>query len=163
MNLLYNGTPLPDIRSVYTPEVQKEWPYLVMAYNIGSSGNIDRYVLGGTKVPQTYNGEKHGHTGSYQNWYIYNYPDMYLPGTWDWDEEYGSDDESKVWASDTPILWSNHDILNTDGSVWFAGSKAINAETGEEVDFSPVPVTTINPSALMQGFFVGQALRRNRT
>lgn len=40
------------------------------------------------------------------------------------------------------VIWANFDVLNEDGSVYLAAS-------------DPVPVTTINPSALMQGFFVG--------
>ena len=47
------------------------------------------------------------------------------------------------------ILWANFDVIGQDGSVYLAASE-------------PVPVTTINPSALMQGFFVGDAIKRNR-
>lgn len=59
------------------------------------------------------------------------------------------------------IIWSNHDIYHPDGTLLMAASYPINAETGEEVTeygLNPVPVTTINPSVLMQGFFVGVGL-----
>ena len=46
-------------------------------------------------------------------------------------------------------FWTNHDILTSDGTLYLAAS-------------DPVPVTTINPSALLQWFFVGDAIKRNR-
>ena len=36
-NYLYNGIELPDIYTVYTPEIQKEYPFLYLTYaHIGS-------------------------------------------------------------------------------------------------------------------------------
>lgn len=61
-----------------------------------------------------------------------------------------------------PIFWSSHDILRQNGDVYFEATPAINAETGEEVYYSPVTPPTIDPTALLMGYRVGCALRAQR-
>lgn len=46
------------------------------------------------------------------------------------------------------VVWANYAVLNLDGSVYLAAS------------VSPVK---LNPALLVQSFFTGQAVRRNRT
>ena len=46
--------------------------------------------------------------------------------------------------------WANEPIYRKDGTLYLAAS-------------DPVPVPQLNPAALMQGYMVGQAVRRNRT
>lgn len=45
------------------------------------------------------------------------------------------------------VVWANYDVLNLDGSVFLANC---------------VPVTTINPSALMQGFVMQKAAKQSK-
>ena len=57
------------------------------------------------------------------------------------------------------IIWSNHDIIDANGTVGEVGSIYF-PKSSDPVPFEPEP--QLNPAALMQGFFVGQAIRRNR-
>ena len=45
------------------------------------------------------------------------------------------------------VVWANYDVLNLDGSVFLANC---------------VPVPVLNPSVLMQGFMMGDAVKRMR-
>ena len=56
---------------------------------------------------------------------------------------------SYLYFYETEFLWTNTDILAEDGTVAFAAS-------------DPTPVTQRNPSAMLLGFQVGQAIRRMR-
>jgi hypothetical protein len=62
-----------------------------------------------------------------------------------------------------PIFWSSHDILRQNGDVYFEATPAINAETGEEVYYSPVTPPTLDPKSLLMGYRVGQMIRSMRS
>lgn len=77
---------------------------------------------------------------------------------WEYHSEVVASQTAKVYP-----FWTNHNVINdTDGSVYFAESNAINAETGEEIDYSPIPVNpapTLYPTALLMGWQVGNRIR----
>jgi hypothetical protein len=60
--------------------------------------------------------------------------------------------------------WANHDILYTDGSLKLAASNPFDAETGEEIDVSPiiVPVPVTDHNARIQGWIAGKRLAAQR-
>lgn len=70
--------------------------------------------------------------------------------------------------NDRIVIWANHDILNPDGSVYFAASYPIDAETGEEItDYGlyPTPVTPsepIDPTSMLLGWLVGRRIAGQR-
>ena len=59
------------------------------------------------------------------------------------------------------IAWANFDIYNGDGSLYLPASYPINAETGEEItDYGlyHFPINPPNPTAMLMGYMVGQAI-----
>lgn len=139
-NYLYNGVELPPL-----PEWdRKKYPYVVLwevpAFNL--------YVVSISNVPVVFDSDTGycTHIGGGKSVDANKYA---ADTSWrDFEKELDtSDDESLV------VFWTNTDILKTgDGTLYLAASKAINAETGEEIDYSPiVSVPTLDPTSLLQG------------
>lgn len=60
-------------------------------------------------------------------------------------------------------FWCNTDMmLDGEDTLFLAASNPINAETGEEIDYSPIPVPVYDPEALLQGYLVGCRIRAMR-
>ena len=61
----------------------------------------------------------------------------------------------------TTGVWSNHDILFEDGSVYLEASYPIDEETGKEItDYGlyHLPIPILNPTAILMGFLMGKRL-----
>ncbi len=148
MNYLYNGVgPLPDIYSIYTPELQKELPFVIL-------------------VDSTKNGSTYGSTSL---WMFKTY-DYSVRGT-DWSVGIIASDGCKVcsydytdnqWGdvtnytgayptlSSRHLAWSNFVILNPiDSTIYLAAS-------------DPIPVNPHNPTAMLMGYMAGQTNQRSR-
>lgn len=133
MNYLYNGVQLPAL-----PEWdKKKYPYaLIHAFN-GYTLCLSETLPSVEEVIPGF-GIVVGITPAYSLCWSYN-------GT-DWGEMY----EDNLVPTPSDLVWSSHDILLQDKvTVFLAGSE-------------PVPVTQRNPSAMLLGFQVGQAIRRMR-
>lgn len=136
-NYLYNGIELPAL-----PDWDKTaYPYAAIYKNALKTGTMfnvatSNFLFNGT----TYVKGEHSHI-------TWNYNQE--TGAW---EPYssGSLDSSKM-ASASQMIWTNTNILDTDGAVYFAAS-------------TPVPVggVTYDPVSLMQGYWVGCRLRGQR-
>lgn len=118
---LYNGVQLPGL-----PEWDKdEYPYAVISYDDDNTypygftaHNFESYVGvtdSGTTMLKT---RSSGRAITYR----------FIGGTWGYYAEFGGSPNSAykgnvMYAS--RIIWSNYDILNEDGSLYFAGSTPI--------------------------------------
>jgi hypothetical protein len=136
---LYNGEKFPDIYDVYTPELQEEYPHaLIWGGLVGHSLYLSpvpliRFDNGGIAVSQE--------TGNVTLRSFYTAPERvkWTPGA-DYDLSY----DHLLFGIN---VWTNTPIYNEDGTLYLAAS-------------DPVPV--LNPAVMMQGFMVGQAIRRGR-
>ena len=143
-DFIYNGARLTDIYSVYTPELQKSHPFAFVTENHGnyhlylSTVPLTRRLDGYQYMERTESGSVIAYKLKDSEWQ--RYPEN--------DHEITSGNGIGFWTF-IVLHWSNFDIYNSDGTLYLAAS-------------DPVPVTTINPSALMQGFFVGDAIKRMR-
>lgn len=140
MDYLYNGVRLPEL-----PEWDKEkYPYAAM--NLGVNYGV-LYLLDNAT-----HGYYEPYGGGAPRW-GFSLPNGYPVARANSGDAGWSDFEVESNASNALMAkqfkWANFDILNEDGTLYLAAS-------------DPVPVTTINPAALMQCFFMGQAFRRMR-
>ena len=66
-------------------------------------------------------------------------------------DSYGYDNNSDhLLVVSSTILWTNHDIINEDGTLYQAASP------------DPIPVPTIDPNSMLAGYLVGCRLRSLR-
>ena len=148
MNYLYNGVgPLPDIYSVYTPEVQKSHPFALIKTGIFNSGYM-LYLFGKDAYYYDNNG----------SWFFGGNSDNPVPGySSTYDESSGTWGElvhHDTWnvnvggltATLGDILWANFDVLKKDGTLYLAAS-------------DPVPVSPDqnDPALLQRAFWKGFA------
>lgn len=100
-----------------------------------------------TSAPLTYADGKIG-ISDYVHFMRLFHSDTYLPDEW-FSPSVGY---GRLSIAADLFIWSNYDIIDTgNNSVYLAASDPV-----------PVSPVQINPSALMQGFFVGDAIKRNR-
>lgn len=157
---LFNDIPLPAL-----PEWdKKKYPYAEIwaAGHTEPNDYITTYKLDVHSSPIRYgmvDGELHAYLEAGTESAMYNCPKT--DGdfkAWEYYSDYVLSRTTKV-----DVLWTNHDVISDiDGSVFFAASKAINAETGEEIDYSPIPVNpapTLDPTSLLMGWQVGNRIR----
>jgi hypothetical protein len=84
----------------------------------------------------------------------------------DWGE--GVEVTEAEWSKATSVRWSNTDIVSQGsishdaGELILAASNPIDAETGEEIDVRPVPVTETDHNARIMGWIVGKRLAAQR-
>ena len=141
MNYLYNGVELPDIYTVYTPEVQKELPLAVI---FDSTEGGTTYGSTSLWLFKTY---EYTESTSYKLAIIATDGCKYCSledGLWSEATEYDGLYPTLVFKY---LKWSNFDILNKDGSVYLAASE-------------PIPIYPPNPTAMLMGYMVGQAIRK---
>lgn len=151
-NYLYNGVELPDIHTVYTPEIQEQYPYAVLrasidgqSYGLYLSEELPYFKEDGTLIIAYANLSQ---LISVRN-LRYNFWRDPIPGMGDgWGVGHYSTIGVYVDKEDVNrVFWTNTDILNLDGSVFLAASD---------------PVPTYDPTALLQGYLVGCRLRAQR-
>ena len=108
-NMLYNGVELPDINTVWTDK--ETYPYAAMTA-IGSVGIL---LLGSQPfIPNAVGGYV---TQGDAEGYLYD-PNGLMTGTAFLNWGY----VGSVSSSSDAATWTSHDILNEDGSVYFAAS-----------------------------------------
>lgn len=140
-NYLYNGIELPEL-----PEWDKEaYPQAMIAcYNYSALATrlyVDKefrythYDTGRTMISTSANSR------------VYYLRD----GKWDGPEEI-SDAGNICFLDETDetIDWTNFDVLNKDGSVYFAAS--------DPIPVNPAP--TLDPTSLLMGWQVGNRIRQ---
>lgn len=136
---------LPDIYSVYTPELQKTHPFALI-FNQSPFGYMGLYLT--DSAP--YGGRSPlGHERiEYQvGTNIVYYHALKDSKEWQFvKNDTWPDNDSAGLAG----VWTNTDIFREDGSLYLAAS-------------DPVPVSPITPAAVMEGWAVGMAIRRSRT
>ena len=136
MAYLYNGNRCPDICSVYTPELQKEFPFAIMSYRDASFLTQGLYIgdlfLLSDQVYYDWainGGGPYFGSGTLQRFqFVTMYDDVVASGSsmfgikvteankWVYVETKEFDELS--WS----IKWSNYDILKNDGSVHMKAS-----------------------------------------
>lgn len=132
----YIGVVLNDIYTVYTPELQKQYPYAAIVYlSLWSKVlilNSTPFVIVDKVIAED----------------LPKYKAINSSSSW---QEY---DSSLNYGAET-LLWANHDILNSNGSVYLAASDPV-----------PVVTNTLDPTALLMGWLVGKrvaGLRKTQT
>lgn len=136
-NCLYNGEDLPNVNSVYTPDVQKDFPFLVM-FKLGVTHR--RFARACSSRPY-YNGSAVIADGAYL-----------ASGC-------NLDDDTPSWVaweegenlSQSGVFWTNTDILNSDGTLYLAASEPI-----------PVSAPQLDPLSLLMGRKAGNWVARQR-
>ena len=137
MGVMYNGVELPDIESVWTPELKKTHPYAVINYagDIGGTfpSGVVAYILIISDTPIV--------TGSEVTAYCFSLIEdrtgdtLYtqLAGVWN-DITEGSP-MTDVFTVDRlgVALWANHDILDEDLLVALAASDPVYSDIGLRV------------------------------
>ena len=124
---LYNGVRLPDIYTVYTPELQAEYPHaLIIHYPYDDGTSLSLLQVFSTPFVTVDYTEKYGYVsvqvedgGAYMEWQYQS--DEYT----DW---MGSNIPitSDTWETrTTKILWSNTTIYNPDGTVYMEASDPV--------------------------------------
>lgn len=134
---LYNGALLPDIETVYTPEVQKTHPYVVIFYS--DSLTVFSYKSYCSTAPFVCSS-----AGYLEN--LGEVLEATCAKTSDVWEEFVPYESWAQWI--IRPKWCNHDILNSDGTLYLAASE-------------PVPVTATVPKVSPQlAFTIGKQLGR---
>lgn len=159
MKYLYNGVgPLPDIYSVYTPELQTQYPHAVLD-NYGGSVGIRLFVC--SAPIGIYYHNNLGHilsAGSSADNIRFDFVEFRnTDNTW---TEYRTRQGVTYLAKDLDIaykpVWANADLYRTDRDT---GAVTLVLETSDPV---PVSTYTPNPAAMLMGFQLGAAIRRMR-
>lgn len=124
---LYNGVRLPDIYSVYTPELQEQYPYVVISYfDVQMTGGVlyfrMLYALSEAEYGVNDAGDR---VVSLANAFIKSAGAVDSSGnTLSW-KAFDDPETAVGLALDSSLLWSNFDILNSDGTVFLAASDPI--------------------------------------
>lgn len=146
MNYLYNGVLFPKV-----PEVEGH-PYSLV--NRSTSGGETYAHFYAATTPVFYN----RNTGSVLNplcvqndGTVVHYGMNSKDGETEWvfrdTKDLVSGDSFAGVGIVNYLIWSNHDIFNEDGTLYLAAS-------------DPIPVNPPNPTAMMMGYMVGQAIRK---
>lgn len=116
----YVGAVFPDIYNLFTPEMQKEYPYVWLNgpyYYDESTPNYDLLV---TPVPLVFKSDSNLIRTDEGGYYVWKWKNG------EWDEPIDQSDNTygiRVWEG---LLWSNHDVLYEDSrEVYFAASEPI--------------------------------------
>lgn len=138
MNYLYNGVELPDINTVWTDK--ETYPYAHITRFDGGTYTI--YNLKLSQLPAEGSADKNVTTPApYMSFQI----DSSNP---DWVFKRASTTGEST--AGTPLLWSNHDILRPDGTVYLAAT--------DPIPVNPAP--TLDPTSLLMGWQVGNRIRQ---
>ena len=121
----YNGVVLPDINTVYTPELRERYPYAVIITGDMVSRLYALYIC--MKLPyfNSSGGLVMGKLSLQDNVacrkYTIYHPDVGAGEDWFWDNiiSFETLDDPSV------AFWTNTDILNTDGSVFLKATDPI--------------------------------------
>lgn len=141
-NYLYRGISAPPL-----PEaVIKEYPYVYMLRFLDTAAFFSTSPI--------YYKTSVGGSSSSSGVILYY---KLIDGEWQFIEE---DDGFACYTSS----WANHDIISDDdGTVYISASYPTDAETGEEITiYDPIPVNpapTLDPTALLMGWQVGNRIR----
>ena len=138
MNYLYNGVELPAL-----PEWDKgTYPYAVITEcaTIPASGATHMLYVTSKKLFAETDGECTNGAG-----HVYRY----IPGNAEWTYLSEVNIVNGATTTNGEAIWCNGDIYYKDSTLYLAAS-------------DPIPVTTIDPTSLMQGYLVGCAIRANR-
>lgn len=161
MKYLYNG-----IECIALPKWDKEkYPCVVLSgiepQTPSDSRPLTMYAFPEVKYGDSVFGGRYikcEPNGNYFTAYVYE-------DEWQVTEPDDSDLVTHFMLSGTDnVFWTNVDLHNEDGTLYLAASKAVNAETGEEIDYSPIPVTApqLDPLSLWLGYQAGQWVARQR-
>lgn len=144
MNYLYNGVELPDINEVWTDKEKYPYAYIESdypgLYAILLTNTPVKYVNGSYLVANT----------SYSCW-------MSDGVSFEFYQEETVDADGAFTNDSTPI-WSNTDILNTDGTTYLAASEPIpvGGEPEKPTTFTPDPIS------MTMGWLVGRRIAGQR-
>ena len=144
MQYLYNGTKLPDIYTVYTPELQEQYPFAVIGKGIFGYG--DFYTLRAFAENAYYFSNNASFGGSSDGTPVPAFTSTLNAGDTAWGEPKFLENSN---AAQAGTVWTNFDWVRANGNIFMAAS-------------TPVPVPVLNPSVLMQGFMMGDAVKRMR-
>lgn len=148
--MIYNGTMLPDIHTVYTDEIKVEYPYAVIIFY--ESENVYRLCVSSEPGYVYYFLKERIQMGD-----TYGKVDMDA-GFSEWGELtfYTSETNAAVNGEATWFIWSNHDIYYPDDyshNAALAGTLYLSAS-------DPIPVGTItDPLSFAMGWQLGKRLR----
>jgi len=144
--MLYNGVELPDIESVWTDKVT--YPYVVILDNtdenryLMSFGSHSMYLSSGGYLRSTV--DPHKCTGYF-----------YKIGSSTWTYDYKADASSSVYSSyPESIIWSSHDILWEDGTLFLAGSGSVDPNAPVESPVMDILGTTADSSSITTDFSI---------
>ena len=146
-NYLYNGVELPDISSVYTPEVQKKYPYACLIYfdpsvSGGGSSVVYHYRLFAFTKKVEISNYAFAPLGEYGASHWSYYPEN-TPMQW----EFVLSSDAARWTRYTDVFWTNFKLLRTDGTLYLDASDPI-----------PVGGESIDQASFLQGWLVGRRL-----
>ena len=145
-NYLYNGVELPDINTVYNTDNSMATPTRFPYVSIYKDTN-EKYYLIGNSTKFTYDNGISG--GSYS----YHFRFELVNDIWTLRQSNPSSPDTNTffisWTTGTGI-WSNHDILKTNGTVYLAGSEPV-----------PVGGNTFDTRSFQIGIAVGLGLKGN--
>ena len=117
-NCLYNGHgPLPDIYTVYTPELQKEKPYAFMTSCWWPSTNYTLYIAREIQYRQL----DSGYFIAVIDCESYTCFQEHESAEWAIPSQY--DDVNICVATD--VKWANFNVLNEDGTLYLAASDLV--------------------------------------
>ena len=143
MNYLYNGIELPDIYGVYTKELQKTHPFAYIGQGMG-------YFLYLTTAP--FKVDQNGPLQSAQAGAVSG-TGLILYNASPWSTEWTKLSEGEVDGDYTywNPFWANYEVKTLGGATYL--------EPSDPVPVSPVQ---LNPADVVQGYFVGIAVKRMR-
>ncbi len=152
MNYLYNGVELPDINEVWTDK--ETYPYAVIYYY--DAGMVDSslagqkmsmlllisvqgYYTGGYAVDGSHKSKSFGVADSQEVADVFgDITGVSIPvGVWGFATEEETTDDL-TYDEGASFLWSNHDILNTDGTTYLAASEPIPVGSEPATDLKPI-------------------------
>lgn len=146
-NYLYNGVRLPAL-----PEYDKTaYPYAII---LTPSWSPDDYELLISKVAPYVTSDKYFRINGEVKGDVLRYE----KGSTGWvHNSYTDALKGVIYATEPPsvyctVCWSNHNVLNEDGSVYLSAS--------DPIPVNPAP--TLDPTALLMGWQVGNKIARQR-
>lgn len=159
MNYLYNGVELPDINSVWTDEWKAEYPYAcILKTGINNRLLISPHPLVAGTFKNLYGVDFFavGHpstSGDVLDYAEANFLDGYYDDWSEFDPATQSRKTGLYSLSDGVFLWSSYDIINEDdNTIYFSPS--------DPIPVNPAP--TLDPTALLMGWRIGQKVASQR-
>lgn len=156
MNYLYNGVELPDIYTVYTPELQKTHPF---AY-------IHRAMHGGGCYFEAYEEQAYweenslsasGYSLTYNSYTVGRISYFCETDGTTWVEQecqtvFGVEEYTFQEGASTKLYWANVDVKNPNGDGIYLAASA------------PIPVSTFTPDpiSMTMGWLVGRRIAGQR-